>query len=272
MNAGRTVAVVVTGGFVWLAAPAFGAPAGGGAAGPASQAPREAPRGAMGGVRPAMSQTRTDETGGVRFTVAASGGEVLLVAEASGIVFEKRSTADSVSIRVAVAGDAVRIDAGRTGEVRLARSGRSRRLRVAAGSVGHVRAAQEALAGSMAMLALESLAARLAGSTMPEADSVLTSHALVEAVQGRSAATRALARRHRGRAPAAAVRSVAATRVAGSADCWGDYTAGISDAFGDYESCLTNIWWGWPVCSFEYAIRAEGLWFGFIACSGGLPV
>jgi hypothetical protein len=274
MNAAMKV-VVVAGAIGWMAAPASGKPAAGR---PAAAEPNESVAGAKApapvSARPAAGQTRTDETGEVTFTLSASAGEVLLVAEAPGIVFEKRSTADSVTIRVAAAGDAVRVDANQSGDVRLTRGRKSRRIRVSRASVGHVRDAQEFLAGSTALLALEGLAARLAGSQRPEADSVLTSYALIEAVQGRSDATRALAGRHRARVmPVAGVRSAGFSLTEGrSLGCWDDYRGEIMTAWSDYEACLRDVWWGWAPCSFEYTIRAEGAWFGYISCSGGLLI
>jgi hypothetical protein len=274
MNAAMKV-VVVAGAIGWLAAPAAGKPAEGR---PAAAEPSESVAGAKApapvGARPATSQTRTDETGEVKFTIAVSTGEVLLLAEAPGIVFEKRSTAGSATIRVAVAGDSVRIEANPSGEVRLTRGRKSRRLRVSKASLAHARDAQAFLAGSTALLALEGLAAHLAGSQRPEAESVLTSYALIEAVQGRSDATRALAGRHRARVmPAAGARSAGFSLTGGrSLGCWDDYRGEIMSAWNDYEACLREVWWGWAPCSFEHTIRVEGAWFGYIACSGGLLI
>ena len=234
--------------------------------------------GAVGGpgIRLAARQSRVDESGEVKFTVAASTGEATLVAEAPGVRFEKRFTADRVWIRVETAADMIEFEADTAGVVRLARPGKSRRFRMGVKPEARVQQAQDLTAGSAALMAFESLASVLEASERPEAQSVVTSYALVQSVRGGNAPARDLARRIRNRAKVPAVRVAFGGRSGDDArDCWSTYEYTVTVYSYELEACQSAGWWNpfqWSACNFEYTLKSELAFFGVISCSGGLPI
>ncbi len=259
--------VMAVGAFMWMASPVAAQPHGGTCEAPAAQGavvkPNEAPR---------VTTSRKD--GDVTFTVGVLPGESTLRAEGKGITFLKRLTADRVHVRIDVPGDSFALEAGPTGAARLTRNGKTLKLQMTAAG-DEVAKAQRFAAGSKALAGFESLAAALESSARPEAESVLTSFALLHAIRGNVTPARALAKAVEARQTANAKRASWANREEMPYECWINYAVTVAQYLAEYSECYLN--WGWipgmqAVCTFEWTIRAELAWFWLIGCSGGMPV
>lgn len=220
---------------------------------------------------PARSDSVKD--GDVTFTVGVRPGESTLRAEGKGISFLKRLTADRVVVRIDVPGDWFELDASPAGAARLTRNGKSIKLHLTA-TGDDVAKAQKFAAGSKALAGLESLAATLESSTRPEAQSVLTSFALLHVVRGSLAPARSVAKTIQ------AQQAKNFTRAAWDVEeqplhCWMQYAIEMNEALHVLDQCYQS--YGWlpgmaTVCGFEWVIKAELAWFWLIACSGGMPI
>ncbi len=235
----------------------------------------EAPGVKGAGVSPfaAAASSTSRKDGDVTFTIGVLPGESTLRAEGKGITFFKRLTADRVHVRIDVPGDWFALDAGTTGTARLTRNGKSMTLSMTAARE-EVAKAQQFAAGSKALAGFESLASALDSSTRPEAQSVLTSFALLHAVRGSVAPARELARTvqamHAGNARRASWKTGEEMPYA----CWIDYATTVSLYTAEYSQCYLD--YGWipglqAVCTFEWVVRVELAWFWLIGCSGGFP-
>jgi len=231
---------------------------------------------AIGGVMlvsgSAAGSTTSRIDSGVKFTVGVVAGEATLRAEGKGVTLSKRLTADRVHVRIDVPGDVFEVDAQANGTARLTRNGKRLDLQMSAPDAGAK--AQRFAAGSRALAGFEALAASLEASTAPEAQSVLTSFALIHAVRGSVAPVRSLAQTvkqtHAVNARWAAWGGEQRPQV-----CWVEYGISMNQALNDLNSCYLN--YGWipgmaGVCAFEWSVRAELSWFWLLSCSGGIPL
>lgn len=232
--------------------------------------------GVAAGAPAAFGNASTADTGDVTFTLAASIGESTLVARAPSVTFEKRLTKDRVSLRVRSGGDELSVDVERDGATRVGRRGKTRALKASDRPEERMRRVQELLAGSTAMLAFEGLAAYLEASDKPEAVSVVTSYALVQALRGSAAPAQALARRIKARAAAGMKRTAGLTGGEESVIvCWAEYAYALLTFATEYEGCVNDWWWN-PIaqagCAFVYLLQGDLAFFNALACAGGLPI
>ena len=218
--------------------------------------------------------TSTSRDGDVTFTIGGLPGESTLRADAKGMSFFKRITADRVQVRIEVPGDSFELEAGTAGMARLKRNGKSTLLSMTA-TKWEVAKAQQFAAGSKALAAFESLATALESSSRPEAQSVLTSFALLHAVRGNVTPARDLAKAVQARQAANAKRAAWSGREEMPYDCWLSYAVTVGEYLVEYAEC--NLDYGWipgmvAVCTFEWTVKVELAWFWLIGCSGGFPV
>lgn len=212
------------------------------------------------------------KAGETTFTLAWVKDEPTLRAEGGGVKFFKRVGRDRVSIRIEVPGDSVELEAGTNGHVRVGRKGRFLQLQVAGTFEANVAKVQKLFAGSKALDGFDGLMASLAASDKPQAQSLRSSQALVNAVRGVTVPLPA------GPSPAASSR---ATRAAskewaeGPFACWAEYTATVDQYNVIFNDCISDYWWipGWTAaCGFQFALQSELAWFWLLSCSGGMPV
>lgn len=220
-----------------------------------------------------LSAAAGDET---KFAVAWVNGEPTLRAEGRGVKFFKQVGRDKVTIRVEVPGDRIQLDADASGMLRVGRNGKFLTLQKSAPFEASVARVQKFTAGSKALDAFEGLATTLERSDRLEAQSVLTSYALLHAVRGSAAPARAMAATLKSPQPSARiVRDMAGAREEGPYACWAEYSATLSQYWVEFNSCTQSYWWipGWTAaCSSQYLLQAELAWFWVLSCSGGVPV
>jgi hypothetical protein len=225
----------------------------------------------------ATTQTRTNESGDVVFTVVSAAGQTHFTAEAPAVKFEKISSDAGIAVRISVPGDAVEFRSDAVGQVDYTRNGKSKRLKTRALKRDEMDDVQGLLLRSNAMRAFDALAAALEDSDRPESTSVLVTHALMKALSGDPAAARAFARK-RGARAAGGMRLVGQrTRgdFEGPDGCWNEYQQTVSRYATALERCYHDYLWnlfGQAACSAEWLIKVELAWAWVIACNGGLPV
>lgn len=220
-----------------------------------------------------VASTTSRRDGNVTFTIRLLAGESTLRAEATGITFLKRLTADRVHVRIDVPGDSFELEAGATGAARVTRNGKSLTLQMTAN--GEAAKAERFAAGSKALAGFDALAAALESSTRPEAQSVLTSFALVHAVRGSGAPARALAKAANARQSVGAVRASVKSGEEMQDHCWNKYVNSVNQYSYEFDQCYRD--YGWipgmnAACAFEFSIKAELAWFAVISCAGGFPL
>lgn len=211
----------------------------------------------------------------ITFTPGWTKDEPTLRVEGRGVKLFKRVGRDKVFIRVEVPGDVVELDANISGAVRLGRNGRFQQLQMKDAFESNVAKVQKATAGSKALDGLEGLVAALAADERQEAASVRSSYALLHAVRGSAAPSRAMVKPRS--APAAG--AVARTKLAGEKEgpyaCWAEYSSTLYFYNVQLNACVDDYWWipGWTAsCGFQFALQSELAWFWLIGCSGGMPV
>jgi hypothetical protein len=213
------------------------------------------------------------QDGDVLFKLGSSPKGSTLQAKGKGITFSKRLTAEGVRVQIDVPGDSVALEAAPNGTARLFRNGKTLRVRMTTAGDDTERV-HRFLAGSKALLAFESLSLALEASTRPEAQSVLTSFALVHAVRGSGAPARVLANVVKTRQAARMLRASSRIGEEGPEQCWTEYSMTMNTYLTEFDTCYRN--YGWvpgmnAVCAFEFVVKAELAWFWVIGCSGGVP-
>ena len=200
--------------------------------------------------------------------------EPTLRVEGRGVKLSKRVGRDHVSIRVEVKGDVVELQADVAGRVRIGRKGRFLTLQMKDSFEASIAKVQKLTAGSEALEGLEGLVASMAGDERQAARSVLTSYALLHAVRGSAAPTRAVASTFKPFTGGVAARA-SFGREEGPFACWAEYASTVSNYLVEFNACFENYWWipGWTsACAFQFSLQSELAWFWLISCSGGMPV
>jgi len=211
----------------------------------------------------------------ITFAVGRLAGDYTLKAEGRGFTFFKRVGPSKVIVRLQVPGDIVEVEADSSGAARLVRNGKDVRFQMRQLDQTRQARLQRLAAGSRAIAAFEAMMATLESNDTPEARSLSTSYALVQAVRGNGDASRTLAIRLKPQAALAATRvSTRATEEIPVA-CWADYAQAVNGYLHEFSACVLD--YGWipgmsAVCAFEFSVKAELAWFWLIGCSGGFPV
>ena len=215
--------------------------------------------------------TRTEPT----FTSGWISGEPTLRAEARGVKFFKRVSRERVLIQVEVPGDRIEVEADTKGTVRIGRNGSYLRLQMQDQFQANVARIQKLTAGSPALDGLEGFAASLEGQDRQEAQSIMTSYALLHALRGSTGPSRSMARAVAPVASGRVVRAMAASREEGPYACWAEFATAMNQYLVEFNSCTTDYWWipGWnAACAFQFSLQGELAFFWLISCSGGMPV
>ncbi len=199
--------------------------------------------------------------------------EPTLRIEGRGVKFFKRVGRNNVSIRVEVPGDVIELEADVSGAVRYGRKGRFLRLQMKDDVAANIAKVQKLTAGSRALDGFEGLVASLSSNDGPHAQSLRSSHALLNAMRGVTMP----AAQTPPATPTGGPFTRAATRSAeGPFECWAEYASTVDSYSVQFTACLVeDYWWipGWTsACAFQFTLQAELAWFWLIGCSGGMPV
>ncbi len=211
--------------------------------------------------------------GDTTFAFGWAKGEPTLRAEGRGVKFFKRVGRDKVSIRVEVPGDVMELEAETNGAIRIGRKGRFLRLQMKDDFEANFAKVQKLTAGSKALDRFEGLVASLAANQTPQAQSLRTSHALLNAVRGVTIQPNPMPQ-----APARSGQVVLATykgSTEGPFACWAEYASTVDQYNVQFNACVENYWWipGWTAaCGLQFALQSELAWFWLLSCSGGMPV
>lgn len=211
------------------------------------------------------------QAGETTFTMGWENEQPTLRAEGRGVKFFKRVGRDTVSLRVEVPGDVIELEAGTNGTVRVGRGGRVLRLQMAEPFEANIAKVQKLVVGSKALDGFESLIVALAANDSPQAQSLRSSHALLNAVRGLAVP----AARPQPAGSRQATLAAFTERTEGPYACWAEYAHTVNVYNWEFNSCISNYWWvpGWTAaCGFQFALQAELAWFWLIGCSGGVPV
>ncbi len=218
--------------------------------------------------RPEAAPRNAGET---TFTVGWEQEQPTLRAEGRGVKFFKRIGRDRVAIRVEVPGDVIDLEADVRGAIRVGRKGKFVAFQAKDSFGAGIAKVQKLTAGSDALNRFEGLVASLAFSDTQNAQSLRSSHALLNAVRGVTipvVASPALI----GNRPTLTRTS---SREEGPFACWAEYASTMNQYLYQYSDCLEDYWWipGWTAsCAFQFTLQAELAWFWLISCSGGMPV
>lgn len=211
--------------------------------------------------------------GDTTFTVGWDKDAPTLRVEGRGVKFFKRIDREKVSIRLEVPGEVVELEAATTGAVRIGRKGRFLRLQMKDNFEASIAKVQKLMVGSKALDGLDGLVASLAANDSVTAQSLRSSHVLLNAIRGVTIP----------RAPVPPPSSVSrtATRAAftGGAEgpfaCWAEYASTVDQYLVQFNACIENYWWipGWTAaCGLQWALQGELAFFWLLSCSGGMPV
>ena len=211
--------------------------------------------------------------GDTTFAFGWAKGEPTLRAEGRGVKFFKTVGRDQVSIRLEVPGDVIELEAATSGVVRIGRKGRFLRLQMKDNFEANIAKVQKLTAGSKALDGFEGLVASLASSETPQAQSLRSSHALLNAVRGVVIPPVSAPQ-----VPGRGGRATLATYTAGAEGpyaCWAEYASTVDQYNVQFNACVENYWWipGWTAaCGLQFALQSELAWFWLLSCSGGMPV
>jgi hypothetical protein len=211
--------------------------------------------------------------GDTTFTVGWDKDAPTLRVEGRGVKFFKRVDRERVSIRLEVPGDVVELEAAKTGAVRIGRKGRFVRLQMKDNFEAGIAKVQKLMAGSKALDGLDGLVASLAANDSLSAQSLRSSHSLMNAVRGvtvSATVTPPASGRVRN-----AMFTTASNGGEGPGACWAEYAMTVNQYNYDFNECISDYWWipGWTVaCGFQWALQSELAFFWLLSCSGGMPV
>jgi len=207
-------------------------------------------------------------------TLGWANGEPTLRAEGRGVKFFKQVGKQRVAIRVEVPGDRIEVEADAAGVVRVGRNGRFLRFQMNDDFAASIALVQELTAGSRALAGLEGLVATIESNPQQEARAVMTSYALLHAIRGSAAPSRAMA--NAVKPPTSPIAMRASSRKDESpAACWAEFAVTMNEYLTQFNECIETYWWipGWTAtCAFQFAVQAELAWFWTLSCSGGMPV
>ncbi len=207
----------------------------------------------------ALSLTRE---GAVRVTVKSGDLEVEKLVHADGhFRLTARGAGDSLSLEV------------EPDSVAVVRHGREVRLDPRRAMDDDWQQVTEMLAGSKAMRLLRNLAVNVESATLesPGGQAIIVGDAALGVLSGDVGAVSRVA----GQMRAAHQRRLRLSRVsvAPQADflvCYTKYADAVTEAADQYGSCRAETWWfdfyGY-LCSFEWLLKAESIWFQFLGCS-----
>jgi len=215
---------------------------------------------------------RSEGSGGTTFTLGWVKDEPTLRVEGRGVKFFKQIGRDKVAIRVEVPGDVVELEAATSGAVRIGRKGRFLQLQMKDNFEASIAKVQKLTAGSKAFAGLEGLVASLGNSETPQAQSLRSSHALLNAVRG---VTVPLPSPQVVQTIGQATRAGFKAGAEGPFTCWAEFATTMYQYNVQFNACIEDYWWipGWTAaCGFQFALQAELAWFWLIGCSGGMPV
>lgn len=219
--------------------------------------------------RPEAAPRNAGET---TFTVGWEQEQPTLRAEGRGVKFVKRIGRDRVSIRVEVPGDVIDLEADVRGAIRVGRRGKIVAFQAKDSFDASIAKVQKLTAGSDALNRFEGLVASLAFSDTQNAQSLRSSHALINAVRGVTIPVAAPLTPAGNRPPTLTRTS---SREAGPVACWAEYASTVDQYNVTFNDCIEDYWWipGWTAaCGLQFAIQSELAWFWLISCSGGMPV
>ena len=202
-------------------------------------------------------------------------GESTLRAEAGRVVFSKRVGRDQVVMRLEAPRDRIDLELNTDGRVRIVRNGKVLTLQMKEDPANAVEQVKRLTSGSVALAGLDSLVAGLANDQRLEAQSLLVSHALVQALRGNSAPAMAFAARQAPRTDGAIVRVMGRTTEEGPYACWAEYAQTVDQYLVQFNDCVSLYWWipGWnAACGAQFSLQSELAFFWLISCSGGMPV
>jgi len=229
----------------------------------------------MGIVTPSAWPEAAPRTAGGASTTFTHGwvkDEPTLRVEGRGVKFFKRVGRDKVTLRVEVPGDVIELEAATSGAVRIGRKGRFLQLQMKDNFESNIAKVQRLTAGSKAFAGLEGLVASLGSSEAPQAQSLRSSHVLLNAVRG---VTVPLPTPQVADTMGRAVRAGFKAAAEGPFACWAEFSSTVYQYQVQFNACLEDYWWipGWTAaCGFQFALQAELAWFWLIGCSGGMPV
>lgn len=209
--------------------------------------------------------------GGTTFTVGWVNEEPTLRAEGRGVKFFKRIGRDRVVIRVEVPGDVIDLEADVRGAIRVGRKGKFVAFQAKDSFDASIAKVQKLTAGSDALNRFEGLVASLAFSDTQNAQSLRSSHALLNAVRGVTIPVVTPAPMGN-RQPTLARTS---SREEGPFACWAEYASTVYEYNVIFNDCIADYWWipGWTAaCALQFTLQAELAWFWLLSCSGGMPV
>ncbi|MDP2322972.1 MAG: hypothetical protein Q8N51_02970 [Gammaproteobacteria bacterium] len=208
-----------------------------------------------------------------KFTPGWVKGEPTLRVEGRGVTFFKRVGPDKVSLRIAVTGEVIELEANTGGTVRVSRQGQSVSVQMSAPFEQNIARVQKLVTGSKALAAFEGLVASLVSDDSLQAQSLRSSHGLLNAVRGVTVAMAPLPAisKPKPRATLAGFK----TSAEGPYACWAEYETTMNQYLVIFSSCLDSYWWipGWTAaCAFQFSLQGELAFFWLISCSGGMPV
>lgn len=212
------------------------------------------------------------KAGETTFTLGWEKEQPTLRAEGRGVKFFKRIGRDRVFIRVEVPGDVIDLEADVRGAIRVGRKGKFVAFQAKDSFDASIAKVQKLTAGSDALNRFEGLVASLAFSDTQNAQSLRSSHALLNAVRGVTIPVAAPPAPLANRQPALTRTS---SREEGPFACWAEYAATVYQYNVIFNDCIADYWWipGWTAaCGLQFAIQSELAWFWLISCSGGMPV
>lgn len=210
--------------------------------------------------------------GETTFTMGWEKEQPTLRAKGRGVKFFKRIGRDRVFIRVEVPGDVIDLEADVRGAIRVGRKGKFVAFQAKDSFDASIAKVQKLTAGSDALNRFEGLVASLASSDTQNAQSLRSSHALLNAVRGVTIPVAAPPAPMGNRPPTLTRTS---SREEGPYACWAEYASTVDRYNVIFNDCIADHWWipGWTAaCGLQFAIQSELAWFWLLSCSGGMPV